>query len=430
MPKLSNVHAREILDSRGNPTIEVEVWADNKYFGRAQVPSGASVGLYEAVELRDNNKQRFLGKGVSQAVENVNNYIKGAIIGIDVTEQTKIDQTMIELDNTRNKSKLGANAILGTSIAVAKASANALAIPLYQYLSKSQKFTLPAPMINIINGGAHTNNNLDIQEFMILPHKSRDFKEMIRAASEVFSHLKKNLARDNYSTNVGDEGGFGPDFDTNEVALDYITQAIDDAGYNENDFSIALDIAASTFYDSNTLKYNIGKKELDYQELTGYYSQLCSKYYIASIEDGMDENDTVGWQHLTKKLGSKVQLVGDDVFVTNPEILTKGINNKIANAILIKPNQIGTLTETFKTIDIAKNNNYNTIISHRSGETEDTTIAHLSVASNSKNIKTGSVCRSERTAKYNELIRIEEFLGDNNPNYTIDERNIIENIEV
>ena len=408
MAKISKIYAREILDSRGNPTIEVEVWAQS-YHGMVQIPSGASLGLREAVELRDNDRNRFFGKGVFKAISSVHNEIKKIILGMEVTDQEKIDRSLIDLDGTQNKSRLGSNAILGVSLAVAKAAAHSLNIPLYKYLSQNKKLIMPTPMINIINGGAHANNNLDIQEFMIIPKKTKCFIDMIRMSAEVFHTLKDLLSKDGYSTSVGDEGGFAPSFDNNKVALDYIMMAIQKAEYL-GDFDIALDAASSTFYHSG--KYLLDAKEMDYRELTEYYCDLLSEYPITSIEDGMDEKDVDGWKYLTKKLGSIIQLVGDDVFVTNPDILKKGIENNIANAILIKPNQIGTLTETLRTMQIAEENNYNSIISHRSGETEDTTIAHIAVATSCGQIKTGSLSRSERIAKYNELIRIEENWND------------------
>lgn len=404
MAQISKIHAREILDSRGNPTIEVEVFIGNSC-GRVQIPSGASVGIHEAVELRDMDKTRYHGKGVLKAVHAVNQEIQNAIIGLDAREQAQIDNTMIELDGTHNKSHLGANAILGVSLAVAKAASQYLNLPLYKYLATTNKFTMPVPMINIINGGMHANNNLDIQEFMIIPPKTSNFREMIRKSAEVFYTLKDILTKNNHSINTGDEGGFAPNFNNNEIALDYLVKAIQVSGHT--DFRISLDVAASTLYQKDKT-YQINNNKVTYKELTEYYSNLCDKYPIISIEDGMDEQDIEGWKYLTETLGRKIQLVGDDIFVTNPNILEKGIKNKIANAILIKPNQIGTLTETLNTMHIAQKNKYKSVMSHRSGETEDTTIAHIAVATNCGQIKTGSLSRSERVAKYNELIRIEE----------------------
>ncbi|MBQ4874636.1 MAG: phosphopyruvate hydratase [Rickettsiaceae bacterium H1] len=408
MPKISKVWAREILDSRGNPTIEVEVRAQ-KYFGKAQVPSGASVGLHEAMELRDNDKKRFLGKGVIKAIDSVNSKISNLIIGMEVAEQEKIDRAMIDLDGTENKSGLGANAILGVSLAVAKAAAASQEMPIYKYLSEDEKFLMPIPMINIINGGVHANNELDVQEFMIIPRREKSFREMIRKSTEVFHTLKNLLSEEDYSTAVGDEGGFAPSFNSTEQTLCYLVKAMELAGYDGN-FSIALDAAASTFYRSDSATYKIDGKNLNYESLTDYYLNLCNKYPVISIEDGMDELDVNGWKYLTKQLGKKIQLVGDDVFVTNPGILTDGIKNNIANAVLIKPNQIGTLTETLETMEIAKKNDYKSIVSHRSGDTEDTIIAHIAVATSCGQIKTGSLCRYERVIKYNELMRIEEEL--------------------
>lgn len=408
MPIISRIHAREILDSRGSPTIEVEVYAGNQC-ERAQIPSGASVGTHEAIELRDHDPTRFFGKGVLKAIDNVNIIINRAIIGLDVTEQAKIDNIMIQLDGTKNKSNLGANAMLGTSVAAAKTAARHLNLPLYKYLSQDNKFLMPKPMINVINGGMHTNNNLFIQEFMIIPNKIESFKEMIRASAEVFNKLKEILSNKHYSINVGDEGGFAPNFHDTEMALQYIMEAIDKAGYIDN-YTIALDVAASTIYQKYNSKYRIDNQYFNYKELAEYYTSLCNKYPITSIEDGMAEEDFEGWAYLTRALGNKLQLVGDDIFVTNPDILTTGIKNNIANAILIKPNQIGTLTETFQTMGIAKRNNYRSIISHRSGDTEDVSIAHIAVATSCGQIKSGSLARSERVAKYNELMRIEEDL--------------------
>lgn len=405
MSKIKNVIAREILDSRGNPTVEVDVILESGAVGRAAVPSGASTGTREALELRDKDN-RFLGKGVMKAVSNVNNIIKEKIIGLDACNQELIDNTMIELDGTKNKENLGANAMLGVSLAVLKASANENNVPLYKYVGTGTE--LPRPMMNILNGGAHADNNLDFQEYMIIPNRST-IKERIRVGAEVFHTLKKVLKEYGYNTNVGDEGGFAPDLKSNEEGFKVIMEAITKAGYTPGtDVSIAIDVAASEFYKDG--KYNVDGKLLTTEELIKFYEELVNKYPIISIEDPVDENDWDGFNLITKRIGDKVQLVGDDLFVTNIECLQKGINLKAGNAILLKLNQIGTYTETIKTINLAKTHNYKTIVSHRSGETEDTTIADLAVGLNLGQIKTGSMSRTDRICKYNQLLRIEEEL--------------------
>ena len=405
MSKIKDIHAREILDSRGNPTVEVDVVLESGVLGRAAVPSGASTGIREALELRDKD-DRFLGKGVKKAVNNVNTIIREKLIGIDAKEQELIDNTMISLDGTKNKENLGANAILGVSLAVLKASANEANIPLYQYVGNGR--TLPYPMMNIINGGAHADNHLDFQEFMIIP-KQDTIKERIRVGAEIFHTLKKVLKEKGYNTNVGDEGGFAPDLQNNEAGFQSIMEAIEKAGYIPGkDVAIGIDVAASEFYENG--KYNVDGKLLTTDELINFYVELVNKYPIISIEDPVDENDWYGFTLITEKLGNKIQLVGDDLFVTNIECLQKGIDNHAGNAILLKLNQIGTYTETIKTIELAKKNNYKTIISHRSGETEDTTIADLAVGLNLGQIKTGSISRTDRVCKYNQLLRIEEEL--------------------
>lgn len=407
--RISEIYARQILDSRGNPTVEVDVYLENGIFGRAAVPSGASTGEREALELRDGGKD-FLGKGVKKAVENVNKIIAPKIEGMNVFEQKKIDQMMIEIDGTENKSKLGANAILGVSLACARAASECLGVPLYFYLGGISAHILPVPFCNVINGGVHADNNLDIQEFMIVPAGAESFEKGYQMVSETFQHLKKILKEKGHITAVGDEGGFAPNLDKNEDAINYILQAIEKAGYKPGkDIWIALDSAASSFYKDGKYEFEGSLRTSD--EMIEYYEKIVSKYPICSIEDGLAENDWEGWKKLTERLGDKIQLVGDDIFVTNPKILKKGIEEKIANAILIKVNQIGTLTETLETIELAKMNNYKTIISHRSGETEDTFIADLSVGVNAGQIKSGSLSRSERLCKYNQLLRIEEELG-------------------
>lgn len=411
MSKIVRVHGREVLDSRGNPTVEVEVELESGALGRAIVPSGASTGEREALELRDNDPKRFLGKGVLKAVDNVNSIIAKALKGLEPYNQREIDQILIELDGTENKSRLGANAILGTSMAVARACANELGIPLYEYLGGKFAYRLPVPLMNVINGGVHADNPLDVQEFMIVPVCGGSFREALRAGVETFHHLKKILKEKGYSTNVGDEGGFAPNISSTEEALDTLLEAIEKAGYKPGeDILLALDVASSEFYENGIYKFE--GKELDYEGMIKFYEKLIEKYPIVSIEDPLSENDWEGWKVITKELGNKVQLVGDDLFTTNPKILRKGIEEGVANAILVKLNQIGTVSETLDTVMLAKERGYSAIISHRSGETEDTFIAHLAVATNSGQIKTGSASRTDRIAKYNELLRIEEMLGD------------------
>ncbi|MCK9328762.1 MAG: phosphopyruvate hydratase [Candidatus Cloacimonetes bacterium] len=413
MSEIIDVYARQILDSRGNPTIEVDVVLDSGILGRAAVPSGASTGEYEAVELRDGDTQKFSGKGVLKAVENVNDIIAPEIIGLDVTEQMEIDQIMIELDGTPNKAKLGANAILGVSMAVARAAADELEMPLYRYLGGTWAHILPVPMSNIINGGQHADNNVDFQEYMIAPIGASTFSQAIQMNTEVFHTLKKILHEAKYSTGVGDEGGFAPDLKNNEEPLEMIIKAIDKAGYRPGqDIAITLDPAASSFYENGKYHLKAENKILNSKEMVDYYTLLCDKYPIISIEDGLDENDWEGFALMKEKLGHKLQIVGDDLFVTNSERLQTGIDKNSANSILIKLNQIGTVTETLKTIELAKKHKFTTVISHRSGETSDTFIADLAVAVNAGQIKTGSLCRSERIEKYNQLLRIEEELGD------------------
>ncbi|AGJ99758.1 phosphopyruvate hydratase [Wolbachia endosymbiont of Carposina sasakii] len=407
---INNVFAREILDSRGYPTIEVEIELCDGAIGRASVPSGASTGKLEALELRDQDEKRYCGKGVLKAVQAVNGIIADEIIGMNAADQNAIDKALIELDGTKNKSKLGANATLGVSLAVAKAAANSFKMPLYRYLGGKQTSVMPVPLINIINGGVHADNKLDFQEFMILPVGAETFSEAIRISAEVFHNLRSILKKKGYSINVGDEGGFAPNIESTEEALDLIIYAIESAGYSaQSDFALGLDVASSTFYEDGI--YEFESKGLTSEELTEYYCNLVERYPIISIEDAMSEDDYEGWKLLTAKLGNKIQLVGDDLFVTNCELIRKGIEEKMANAVLIKPNQIGTLTETFNAIEMAKSNGYKAVVSHRSGETEDTTISHIAVASNCGQIKTGSLSRSDRLAKYNELMRIESTLG-------------------
>lgn len=413
MSKINKVIGREIIDSRGNPTVEAEVHLANGLSGMASVPSGASTGLREAVELRDGDMSKFQGNGVTKAVNLINKKISRAIHGIDIEDQLKIDQTMIELDNTENKSNLGANTILAVSLASAKAAAKDKKIKLYEYIAElngtPKKFTIPMPMMNIINGGKHADNNIDIQEFMIQPISARNIKEAIRMCSEIFQNLKKILKKNKMNTSVGDEGGYAPDLTSNHEALDLIIEAVESSGYKMiKDIVIAIDCAASEFYENKNYILLEEKKRFNSKEFSHYLANLVKKYPIFSIEDGLDESDNIGFLYLTKLLGKKIQLVGDDLFVTNSKILRKGIEQGIANAILIKYNQIGTLSETIDTIKLAKNFNYNTIISHRSGETEDVTIADLAVGTSAGQIKTGSISRSERVAKYNQLIRIEE----------------------
>ncbi len=409
-----DIYGREILDSRGNPTVEVEVVLDDGSIGLAAVPSGASTGENEACELRDGDSNRYLGNGVSKAVENVNTVIADALEGFDASEQVQIDNLLIELDGTKNKSNLGANAILGVSLAVAKASAESFMMPLYRYLGGVNARILPAPMMNILNGGKHADNNVDIQEFMIIPAGAPSFKEALRMGVEVFHNLKKVLKSKGLSTSVGDEGGFAPSLKSNEEAFDVILEAIDKAGYKPvQDILLAIDTASSEMVEDG--KYKMFKSSGEYktsEEMINWYVELCNKYPIYSIEDGLGENDWSGWQKLTQALGNRIQLVGDDIFVTNPEFLERGIREKVGNSILIKVNQIGTLTETLETIKMAHRNGYRTVISHRSGETEDTTIADIAVATNAGQIKTGAPSRTDRVAKYNQLMRIEEALGD------------------
>lgn len=415
MSIIDDVYAREILDSRGNPTIEVEVVLEDGALGTAAVPSGASTGEHEAVELRDGDKSRYLGKGVLTAVQNVNEIIADEIIGMEAGEQPLIDQIMIDLDGTPNKAKLGANAILGVSMATAKAAAESFGMPLYQYIGGVNAKLIPVPMMNILNGGEHADNNVDIQEFMISPAGADEFREALRMGAEVFHNLKKVLSKKNYNTAVGDEGGFAPNLKSNEEALQLILEAIEKAGYKPGeDIFICLDPASSEFYDKEKGLYILSSenKKLSSEEMVDYYANWVDKYPIVSIEDGLDENDWDGWKVMTEKLGSKIQLVGDDLFVTNKEILSRGINENIANSILIKLNQIGTITETLDTIEMAHKAGYTTVVSHRSGETEDTTIADFVVAVNSGQIKTGSASRSDRIAKYNQLLRIEDMLGE------------------
>lgn len=414
MTMITNVYAREVLDSRGNPTVEVEVYVESGAMGRALVPSGASTGEYEAVELRDGG-DRYLGKGVLKAVENVNKTIAPAIIGMDALDQLGIDRLMIELDGTENKGKLGANAILGVSMATAHAAANALGIPLYVYLGGFNAKELPVPMMNIINGGKHADNNVDIQEFMIMPTGAKTFREALQMGAEIFHQLKAVLKGKGYNTAVGDEGGFAPNLSSNEEALATLIEAIEKAGYQPGDeVKLAMDVAASEMYNKEDGKYHLtGEgKSFTAEEMVAYYEELVGKYPIVSIEDGLDENDWDGFQLLTEKLGDKVQLVGDDLFVTNTKKLAEGIEKGIANSILIKVNQIGTLTETFEAIEMAKRAGYTAVISHRSGETEDATIADIAVATNAGQIKTGAPSRTDRVAKYNQLLRIEDMLGD------------------
>jgi enolase len=410
-----DVYAREVLDSRGNPTVEVEVWTEDGAFGRALVPSGASTGAFEAVELRDGDKGRFLGKGVMNAVDNVNNIIAEEVIGMDVFEQTAIDKLMIQLDGTPNKGKLGANAILGVSLAVARAAADELGMPLYQYVGGVNAKTLPVPMMNILNGGEHADNNVDIQEFMVMPVGAKSFREALRMGAEIFHNLKSVLKSKGLNTAVGDEGGFAPNLSSNEEALKTIVEAIEKAGYKPGEeIMLALDVAATEMYDEEKKVYNLAGEGriLTVDEMINYYEELVNKYPIISIEDGLAEDDWDGWKQLTERLGKKIQLVGDDLFVTNTERLNKGIDLGISNSVLVKLNQIGTLTETLDTIEMAKINGYTAVISHRSGETEDTTIADLAVAMNAGQIKTGAPSRTDRVAKYNQLLRIEDMLGE------------------
>ena len=413
MTLIEAIHARQILDSRGNPTVEAEVLLSDGSHGRAAVPSGASTGIHEAWELRDGDKSVYMGKGVQNAINNVNEKIADALQGMDATDQAGVDAAMIELDGTPNKKELGANAILSVSLATAHAAADATGQPLYRYLGGAGARLLPAPMMNIINGGEHADNSVDIQEFMVMPLGFERFSDALRAGTEVFHHLKKVLSSKGYNTSVGDEGGFAPDLKSNQEALDVILQAIDQAGYKAGEqIWIALDAASTEFYDAETAKYSIDGKQLSGDEIVDFLADWCSNYPICSIEDGCAEDDWDTWKKLTTKLGDQVQLVGDDLFVTNVERLQRGIDEGIANSILIKVNQIGTLTETIDSIQLATRHNYTSVSSHRSGETEDSTIADLAVAMSTGQIKTGSASRSDRMAKYNQLLRIEEMLGD------------------
>ena len=414
MSLIAKIQAREILDSRGNPTIEVDVFTDSGHVGRAAVPSGASTGAHEAMELRDGDKKRYLGKGVLKAVEHVNETLNTELHGASVTEQALIDRAMIGLDGTPNKGNLGANAILGVSLAVAKAAASEAGLPLYRYVGGSNACTLPVPMMNIVNGGAHADNKVDIQEFMIMPVGASSFAQGLRMGAEIFHHLKAVLKSKDLGTNVGDEGGFAPDLKSNEEALKLVMQAIEKAGYKPgDDVVIALDCASTEFYDAKKKRYVLEStgESLTSDDMVSLWKSWCKKYPIVSIEDGMAEDDWDGWKKLTEAMGDKVQLVGDDLFVTNTTRLSEGINKGIANSILVKVNQIGTLTETLEAVDMAHRNRYTAVMSHRSGETEDSTIADLAVATNCGMIKTGSASRSDRIAKYNQLLRIEEQLG-------------------
>ncbi|MBC6309021.1 phosphopyruvate hydratase [Listeria sp. FSL L7-1582] len=415
MSIITEVYAREVLDSRGNPTIEVEVYTETGAFGRALVPSGASTGEYEAVELRDNDSSRYMGKGVLKAVENVNDIIADKIIGFDVTDQIGLDQAMIELDGTENKGKLGANAILGVSLAAARAAAEELGLELYEYIGGVNAKVLPVPMMNIVNGGEHADNNVDIQEFMVMPVGAKTFSEALRMGAEILHNLKTVLKGKGLNTGVGDEGGFAPDLKSNEEALETIIEAIKKAGYTPGEqVKLAMDAASSEFYNRETGNYELKGEGVTRtsEEMVAWYEELVNKYPIISIEDGLDENDWKGHKLLTERLGDRVQLVGDDLFVTNTKKLKEGIDNGIANSILIKVNQIGTLTETLDAIEMAKRAGYTAVVSHRSGETEDSTIADIAVATNAGQIKTGAPTRTDRVAKYNQLLRIEDNLGN------------------
>ncbi|MDG1007316.1 MAG: phosphopyruvate hydratase [Alphaproteobacteria bacterium] len=414
MTAILDIIGREILDSRGNPTVEVDVLLEDGSFGRAAVPSGASTGQYEAVELRDGDKKRYLGKGVQKAVDAVNGEIFAALCGIDATEQLHLDRIMLELDGTDNKARLGANAILGVSMEVAKAAAESRDTPLWRYIGGANAKTLPVPMMNIVNGGAHADNPIDVQEFMIMPVAADNIKEAVRMGAEVFHTLKGLLNADGLATGVGDEGGFAPNLASTDDALGYVMKAIEKAGYKPgDDIHLALDAAATEFYEGGVYNLAGEGKKLDAGEMAAYWADLCTRFPIISIEDGMDENDWDGWKALTDAVGDKVQLVGDDLFVTNPARLADGIEKGVANSILVKVNQIGTLSETMQAVEMAHKASYTAVMSHRSGETEDATIADLAVALNVGQIKTGSLARSDRLAKYNQLIRIEEALGDN-----------------
>jgi enolase len=416
MSLITDIKARQIFDSRGNPTVEVDVFTENGVLGRAAVPSGASTGVHEAVELRDGDKGRYMGKGVLQAVKNVNEKIAEELIGFPVFEQNLLDKIMVELDGSDNKANLGANAILGVSLAIARAAAQELGMPLYRYVGGVNANTLPVPMMNILNGGSHADNSIDFQEFMIMPVGAPSFSEALRMGSEVFHHLKNVLKKKGLSTNVGDEGGFAPNIASNVEAIEVVLQAIEAAGYKPgDDMMIAMDAASSEFYDKSTGLYTFKKStgdKLTSSEMVSYWKEWTEKYPIASIEDGMDEDDWKGWKELTESIGNKVQLVGDDLFVTNVKRLQQGIDQGVANSILIKVNQIGTLTETINAINLGMRHGYKSVMSHRSGETEDNTIADLAVALNTGQIKTGSASRSDRMAKYNQLLRIEEELGE------------------
>ena len=414
MSAIEEVLAREILDSRGNPTVEVEVYLESGAVGRAAVPSGASTGEHEAIELRDGDSERYLGKGVLKAVANVHEIIRPELLELDALDQAHIDSVLLDIDGTYNKEKLGANAILGVSLAVAKAASAYLDLPLYQYIGGVAARTLPVPMMNILNGGKHADNNVDIQEFMIMPTGAPDFASGLRWGAEIFHHLRKVLADRRLSTSVGDEGGFAPNLGSNEEALQVILQAIEKAGYRPGeDIHLAMDAAASEFYSEGTyVLAGEGGRRLDAAAMVDYYADLAQRYPIVSIEDGLAEDDWQGWRLLTQRLGERIQLVGDDLFVTNTDRLVRGIDEGIANSILIKLNQIGTLTETLDCIETAKRAGYTNVISHRSGETEDVTISHVAVATNAGQIKTGSLCRTDRVAKYNELLRIAEELGE------------------
>lgn len=416
MSLIARVHARQILDSRGNPTVEVDVTTQNGTVGRAAVPSGASTGIHEAVELRDNDKGVYVGKGVLKAVQNVNNSINEELHGVNVFDQVAIDNHLIQIDGTSNKSNLGANAMLGVSLAVAKAAANEIGMPLYRYVGGINANTLPVPMMNILNGGSHADNSIDFQEFMVMPVGADSFSHGLRMGTEIFHHLKSVLKKGNYSTNVGDEGGFAPNLKSNEEAIEFVLRAIESAGYKPGeDVFIAMDAASSEFYLEEEKVYHFHKStgdKLSSSEMVSYWSDWTNKYPIISIEDGLQEDDWSGWKELTTAIGNKVQLVGDDLFVTNSKRLQKGIENGIANSILVKVNQIGTLTETIEAVELATRNKYTSVMSHRSGETEDYTIADLAVALSCGQIKTGSASRSDRMAKYNQLLRIEEELGN------------------
>ncbi len=412
MGTIVGIHAREILDSRGNPTVEVDVFLDDGSFGRAAVPSGASTGVHEALELRDKEK-RYDGKGVLKAVENVNERIAPELIGVQADEQADIDRSMIELDGTPGKSNLGANAVLGVSMAVARAAAHSHAMPLWAYLGGLGSYTLPTPMMNVINGGAHADNNVDVQEFMIVPHNAPSFSEALRMGTETYHALKKTIQARGYSTGVGDEGGFAPNLKSNREALDLLMEAVEKAGYKPGaDISFALDVASSEFLKDGKYHFKGEGKTFTTDELIAYYEQLCKDYPILSIEDGMAEDDWKGWAAMTQRLGAKIQIVGDDLFVTNPEILGRGIKEGVANAVLVKLNQIGTVSETVEVVQMATLAGYASVISHRSGETDDSFISDLSVAMKTGQIKTGSVARTDRVAKYNQLLRIEEELGN------------------